>query len=81
MMGRDENDSTTVSKNLNLALNYSSSSVKGLKIGIPAEYNCQGLSDEIRSAWNDIAKVLYQGGASIVPVSINLNFIKIIINN
>lgn len=69
MAGIDENDSTTVSENINLNLNLSSSSVRGLKIGIPIEYNCEGLSDEIKSTWNDIAKIFDEGGATVVPVS------------
>ncbi|KAK6623831.1 hypothetical protein RUM44_010687 [Polyplax serrata] len=69
MAGKDENDSTTLQNDLNLNLNFSSSSVKGLKIGIPIEYNCEGLSDEIKSTWDDVAKILDGGGATIVPVS------------
>lgn len=71
MAGKDENDSTTLQNDLNLNLNFSSSSVKGLKIGIPIEYNCEGLSDEIKSTWDDVAKILDGGGATIVPVNTN----------
>lgn len=70
-MGLDERDSTTLSTELNLNINFQSPSVKGLKIGIPLEYNCEYLSNEIKSTWDDVAKILTDGGATVVPVSLN----------
>jgi aspartyl-tRNA(Asn)/glutamyl-tRNA(Gln) amidotransferase subunit A len=44
-------------------------SIKNLKIGIPCEYHCENLDKEILETWNEIAKLLEQGGAIIKEVS------------
>jgi aspartyl-tRNA(Asn)/glutamyl-tRNA(Gln) amidotransferase subunit A len=52
-------------------------SIKNLKIGIPREYHCENLDKEILETWNEIAKLLEQGGAIIKEVTcVNLLFPK-----
>ncbi|KAK4199731.1 putative mitochondrial glutamyl-tRNA amidotransferase subunit A precursor [Triangularia verruculosa] len=47
-----------------------SSELKGLKFGIPLEYNIAELDPTIRDAWAAAAKKLQDAGARIVPVSL-----------
>ncbi|KAK0718859.1 amidase signature domain-containing protein [Apiosordaria backusii] len=44
--------------------------LKGLKFGIPLEYNIAELDPQIRDAWAAAAKRLQDAGARIVPVSL-----------
>nr|XP_023017313.1 glutamyl-tRNA(Gln) amidotransferase subunit A, mitochondrial [Leptinotarsa decemlineata] len=44
-------------------------SIKGLKIGIPLEYNSEHLSDEVSDTWNEVAAFLSQEGAVVKQVS------------
>eukprot|EP00823_Brevimastigomonas_motovehiculus_P008855 TRINITY_DN830_c0_g1_i1.p1 TRINITY_DN830_c0_g1~~TRINITY_DN830_c0_g1_i1.p1 ORF type:complete len:630 (-),score=166.92 TRINITY_DN830_c0_g1_i1:148-2037(-) len=48
----------------------SSSSLKGVRIGIPKEYNVEELSEEIRSCWSRAIDWLIERGATVVPVSL-----------
>lgn len=45
-------------------------SVKGMKIGIPAEYVMDGMPDEITSSWEQGKAWLQDAGAEIVPISL-----------
>ncbi|KAG5876541.1 hypothetical protein JTB14_010312 [Gonioctena quinquepunctata] len=44
-------------------------SIKGLKIGIPLQYNCEHLSDEVLDIWNEVAAFLSNEGAIVKQVS------------
>ncbi|XP_018574583.1 glutamyl-tRNA(Gln) amidotransferase subunit A, mitochondrial isoform X2 [Anoplophora glabripennis] len=44
-------------------------SIKGLKIGMPPEYCCDHLSQEVLDIWNDIAQILENDGAIVKKVS------------
>lgn len=44
--------------------------VKGLKVGIPAEYRPEGLNKEISEAWDKAAAILKARGAEIVDISL-----------
>lgn len=44
-------------------------SIKGLKVGIPVEYYHEHLSKEMLEVWNDTAKILEDGGATVKQVS------------
>lgn len=44
-------------------------SVKNLKIGLPKEYACDQLNDEVLNLWNEIAEMLEEEGAIIKPVT------------
>ncbi len=67
--GKDENDSTSVEKEIP---NYLSSLSKDrkLKIGIPKEYFAEGLDEEIRNAILDIADELKLEGYEVKDVSL-----------
>ncbi|XP_059093801.1 glutamyl-tRNA(Gln) amidotransferase subunit A, mitochondrial-like [Tigriopus californicus] len=45
-------------------------SVEGLKIGIPQEYHCDGMSEEVLQTWSDVADVLENAGAQVKQVSL-----------
>ena len=45
-------------------------SVKGLKIGVPQEYRLEGLSDEIRSLWDQGIDWLKDAGAEVIDISL-----------
>lgn len=42
--------------------------VSGLKIGIPKEYHCNNLSEEVLDTWNEVASLLENGGAILKEV-------------
>lgn len=69
--GPDKFDSTTVKQPFrsmtipgNAELN-----VKKLRIGIPREYSCEGLSQEVLEVWTKIADLLEESGAEIKELS------------
>jgi len=45
-------------------------SVQGLKVGIPQEFRCEGMSDEVVESWSKVARLLEEGGAKVEPVSL-----------
>ncbi|KAF5291707.1 hypothetical protein FQR65_LT11400 [Abscondita terminalis] len=50
-------------------------SIKGLKVGIPVEYYCNGLSNEVLQTWNEVALMLEDNGAILKQVSLpNTNY-------
>ena len=70
IMGHDAKDSTCVNlpaPDLFLALDKG---VKGLKIGIPKEYDMDELDPEIKKLWKDAQTSLVKEGAEIIPVSL-----------
>jgi len=42
----------------------------GLRVGIPSEYHCKGMSGEVLESWSKVADVLENAGAVVVPVSL-----------
>ncbi len=72
MAGHDPKDSTSANvpvPDFEAAL---TGDVRGLKIGIPAEYRMDGMSPEIEGLWSQGADWLRQAGAEIVEVSLPL---------
>ena len=70
MAGHDPKDSTSVDA---LVPDYEAavgSSVKGLRIGIPAEYRLPGLAPEIDALWQQGIAWLKDAGAEIVDISL-----------
>lgn len=70
IMGGDAKDSTSAPiavPNLREALNQG---VKGMRIGIPKEYDAKGLSPEIRDLWMKTADLLKQQGAEIIDINL-----------
>ncbi|XP_057668327.1 glutamyl-tRNA(Gln) amidotransferase subunit A, mitochondrial [Diorhabda carinulata] len=69
--GFDNKDSTSLTKPYNkIRLPPARKmSIKGLKIGIPIEYNSEHVSKEVLDTWNEIAALLQSHGAVIKKVS------------
>jgi len=70
MASHDPGDSTSVSEPMPDLLKGLEDGVKGLKIGIPAEYTMDGMDSAIVSLWEEGRKWLEDAGASCVEVSL-----------
>lgn len=70
MAGHDEKDSTSANINVPDFTQFIGQDIKGLKIGIPAEYRPQGLNDEIAKLWDEGIAMLKARGAEIVNISL-----------
>lgn len=68
--GPDERDSTTVKKPFKPVELPESICLKGLRIGIPVEYHCEGLSEEVLHTWAKVADMLEDAGATVTSVSL-----------
>ena len=75
--GKDLNDSTSIDCDRELLNDRECANeikdFKQLKIGIPIEYDCSGLSDEIRDLWNRTADYLSEQGAKVERLSLPHN--------
>uniref|UniRef100_A0A069DZ46 Glutamyl-tRNA(Gln) amidotransferase subunit A, mitochondrial n=1 Tax=Panstrongylus megistus TaxID=65343 RepID=A0A069DZ46_9HEMI len=65
--GIDPKDATTVNVN-KITLNKNLNCHK-LRIGIPKEYYCKGMSSDVVETWKYVEKVLEEGGVTIQSVS------------
>ncbi len=71
MVGYDPKDSTSAKKDKIDFLTYKNNlSLKGLKIGIPKEYQVDSMSNEILSLWERGSSWLKSMGAEIIDVSL-----------
>ncbi len=70
MAGHDPKDSTSADVAVPAFAAACARSVKGLRIGVPAEYRPEGLSPEIAAVWDQGLDWLREAGAEIVPVSL-----------
>lgn len=70
MAGYDAKDSTSAPIDVPDFSAVLGSDVKGLKIGIPAEYRPDGLNLQISKVWDQAAEILKKRGAEIVPLSL-----------
>lgn len=64
-LGHDPKDSTCISKNyasIELDENFS---MKNVRIGIPKEYHCEGLSNEVLEIWIKVADMLETEGVQV----------------
>lgn len=68
--GFDENDSTSVKVEVPNWYQNINSDLKGKKIGIPNEYDVEGIPVEIKDFWEKGAEYLKQHGAEIVEISL-----------
>ena len=68
--GRDPKDSTSIDRALQPEKSNTIKDFRGLKIGIPAEYDCDGLSDEIRQLWRQTADHLADCGARVQAIQL-----------
>ena len=70
MASYDNKDSTSSKEKMQDLLVNLKNGVKGLKIGIPKEYNIKGISIEIKNLWEQGKKILQEQGAEIVEISL-----------
>ncbi len=70
MAGYDAKDSTSVKMDVPDFTKVLGQSVKGLKVGIPAEYRPAGLNPEIAAYWDKGIEMLKNAGAEIVDISL-----------
>lgn len=70
MASFDAKDSTSVDLPVPDYESVLGKSVKGMKIGIPKEYQVDGMLDEINSLWNKGKEWLAAAGAEIVDISL-----------
>ncbi len=70
MAGYDNKDSTSANMPVPDFEKVLGADIKGLKIGIPAEYRPDGLNAEIAMAWDKAAEMLKARGAEIVNISL-----------
>ncbi len=70
MASYDEKDSTSSKKEVPNLFNKLKNGVKGLKIGIPKEYNIEGISSEIKELWDKGKEILSSQGAEIIEISL-----------
>ena len=68
MAGHDVKDATSVDMKVPDFAAVIGQSVKGMKIGIPAEYRPQGLNEEMVGYWDKGIEMLRQAGAEIVDI-------------
>uniref|UniRef100_A0A182UC82 Glutamyl-tRNA(Gln) amidotransferase subunit A, mitochondrial n=1 Tax=Anopheles melas TaxID=34690 RepID=A0A182UC82_9DIPT len=69
--GPDVYDSTTVKRPFeSIAPLEKQMSLKGVRIGIPVEYHCDGLEKEVLETWTVIADMLECAGATVKAVSL-----------
>lgn len=70
IMGYDNKDSTSLNQEVPKITNLNVPDLKGLKVGIPKEYNVSGIESEILSLWNKGAEWLKEQGAEIIDISL-----------
>merc|ERR1719336_735757 len=63
-------DSTSVESEKIDLLSLDEIDVRNIRIGIPQEFHCEGLDAEVISAWSEVASLLDNLGAKVVPVSL-----------
>ena len=70
MAGYDPKDSTSAKIAVPDFESFLGQNIKGLKVGIPAEYRPDGLNAEISKLWDDGIAKLKEQGAEIVDISL-----------
>ena len=70
MAGEDARDSTSAPQPVPDFAAALSGDVRGMTIGVPAEYRVEGLSPEIAALWDEGRRMLAEAGARVVDVSL-----------
>ncbi|XP_059045521.1 glutamyl-tRNA(Gln) amidotransferase subunit A, mitochondrial isoform X1 [Achroia grisella] len=68
--GPDLLDSTTIKKEFNYITLTDDFDMSNVRIGIPKEYHCEGMSQEVINAWRHVADLLEKERAVIKSVSL-----------
>lgn len=76
--GPDDLDSTTIKKKFK-PIEVKDVDLSKIKIGIPKEYYCEGMSDEVIEIWRHIADVLENEKAIIKSVSLPHTSVSIVV--
>lgn len=56
--GLDANDSTCVNVNLDIDKYQNTFSIDSCRVGIPEEYCCEGMSNEVKETWSLVADLI-----------------------
>jgi aspartyl-tRNA(Asn)/glutamyl-tRNA(Gln) amidotransferase subunit A len=70
IMGFDDRDATSMNLPLPDLSAAARKNIRGLRIGIPREYDMPALDPEIKKLWSDTAQALAEDGAEIIDVSL-----------
>lgn len=70
VQGEDRLDSTSIPTERRDMGALTDQAVTQLRVGVPQEYLCEGMSEEIISVWSQVASLLDSAGAKVVPVSL-----------
>ncbi len=70
MSGYDAKDSTSAKAEVPDFEKFLGQDIKGLRIGVPAEYRPEGLNEEIAAYWDKGIEILKARGAEIVNISL-----------
>ena len=70
MSGHDPEDSTSLSVDVPDFASFVGKGVKGLRIGVPAEYRLDGMSPQIAALWDQGVAWLKDAGCEIVDISL-----------
>lgn len=68
--GYDKKDSTSSEKDVPKFSTLINNNIKGKRIGIPKEYNMDGISEEITYHWEKVASYLRENGAEVIEISL-----------
>ncbi|MGC9329270.1 MAG: Asp-tRNA(Asn)/Glu-tRNA(Gln) amidotransferase subunit GatA [Candidatus Hinthialibacter sp.] len=68
--GHDSHDATSIAQSAPDYLNELTGDIKGLRIGLPKEYDLEGMNPEIRAVWREAARFYEGRGAECVEVSL-----------
>lgn len=68
--GPDDMDSTTIKEKFEPIKIQKDIDLKSLRIGIPQEYHCEGMSPEVIETWTEVVDMLENAGAYLKKVSL-----------
>ncbi|CAL8090618.1 unnamed protein product [Orchesella dallaii] len=70
MKGWDSKDSTTVKFDMRPTTPSQTGSIKGFRIGVPKDFQCEGMAADVIECWKSTADILEKEGAQIQEVSL-----------
>ncbi|KAF7390142.1 hypothetical protein HZH68_011999 [Vespula germanica] len=68
--GPDDTDSTTIKKDYEPFSIPEKIDISNLCVGIPKEYKVDGISKDIQNCWDEVALLIEEAGAKVIPVSL-----------
>lgn len=70
MAGHDPKDSTSLNVSIPAYAQHLTGDLKGLRVGIPTEYDMPGLSKTVKALWDQAADWLTKRGCEVVSISL-----------